>query len=465
MKKQENFSEWYNDVIEKTGLCDKRYPVKGMDVWRPYGWKLMLNIDRIIREECNKKGFDELCFPLLIPKDQFSKEKEHIKGFDEQVYWVTKAGENILDVPLLLRPTSETAMYPMFALWVRSHSDLPLKTYQIVNTFRYETKQTRPFIRVREIHFFEAHTCHTDFDDAEKEIKGYYEILKNVAEKLCLPYILTKRPEWDKFAGAFYSVGIDTLIPSGKTLQIGSIHQYRENFSKAYDIKYEDEKGGHNFVNQTTFGMSERLIGAVIGIHGDDKGIILPPEIAPVQVVIVPIFKKENEKTVKNECEKVKEMLKDFRVELDYRDITPGSKYYDWELKGVPLRIEIGPRDVEKHSVVFVRRDNCEKTEVKMEKITEEAGKTLKNIELNLLKKAEKLLKSRVKAFEKLDEAKNFDGIIKTGWCGKEECGLNIEEKLDMKTLGALTEKEEFKGKCASCGKDTDVAVYMARTY
>lgn len=465
MKKQENFSEWYNDVIEKTGLCDKRYPVKGMDVWRPYGWKLMLNIDRIIREECNKKGFDELCFPLLIPKDQFSKEKEHIKGFDEQVYWVTKAGENILDVPLLLRPTSETAMYPMFALWVRSHSDLPLKTYQIVNTFRYETKQTRPFIRVREIHFFEAHTCHTDFDDAEKEIKGYYEILKNVAEKLCLPYILTKRPEWDKFAGAFYSVGIDTLIPSGKTLQIGSIHQYRENFSKAYDIKYEDEKGGHNFVNQTTFGMSERLIGAVIGIHGDDKGIILPPEIAPVQIVIVPIFKKENEKTVKNECEKVKEMLKDFRVELDYRDITPGSKYYDWELKGVPLRIEIGPRDVEKHSVVFVRRDNCEKTEVKMEKITEETGKTLKNIELNLLKKAEKLLKSRINAFEKLDEAKNFDGIIKTGWCGKEECGLDIEEKLDMKTLGAPVEKEKFKGKCGACGKDTDIVVYMARTY
>lgn len=465
MKKQENFSEWYNDVIERAGLSDKRYPVKGMNVWRPYGWKIMLNIDRTIREECNEKGFDELCFPLLIPKDQFSKEKEHIKGFDEQVYWVTKAGENKLDVPLLLRPTSETAMYPMFALWVRSHSDLPLKTYQIVNTFRYETKQTRPFIRVREIHFFEAHTCHTDFDDAEKQIKEYYEILKRIAKKLCLPYILTKRPEWDKFAGAFYSVGIDTLMPSGKTLQIGSVHQYKENFSKAYDIKYENESGGHSFVNQTTFGMSERLVGAVIGIHGDDKGIILPPGIAPVQIVIVPIFKKENEKTVKEICEKVKETLKAFRVELDYRDITPGSKYYDWELKGVPLRIEIGPKDVKKQCAVFVRRDNGEKFEVKTEKVAGEAGKILKNIEVNLLKKAEEILKSRVKIFEKLDEAKKFDGIIKTGWCGKKECGLDIEEKLEMKTLGALTEKEEFKGKCASCRKDTDTVVYMARTY
>jgi len=463
--KEENFSEWYNDVIDRAGLSDKRYPVKGMNVWRPYGWNLMLNIDRTIREECNRRGFDEVCFPLLIPEEQFKKEKEHIKGFDEQVYWVTKAGENPLDVPLLLRPTSETAMYPMFALWVRSHSDLPLKTYQIVNTFRYETKQTRPFVRVREIHFFEAHTCHTDFDDAEKQIKEYYEILKNVAEKLCLPYILTKRPDWDKFAGAFYSVGIDTMMPSGKTLQIGSVHQYMENFSKAYDIKYEDEKGGHNFVHQTTFGMSERLVGAVIGVHGDEKGLVLPPEIAPVQVVIVPIFKKENEKTVKEICEKVKEMLKGFRIEVDYRDITPGSKYYDWELKGVPLRIEIGPKDVKRQCAVFVRRDNCEKFEVKMEKIAEEAEKTLKNIKENLLKKAEKLLKSRVKKFEKLEEAKNFDGVVKTGWCGKENCGLTIEEKLDMKTLGTLVEKEEFKGKCASCGKDTDTVVYMARTY
>ncbi len=463
--KKENFSEWYNDVIERAGLSDKRYPVKGMNVWRPYGWKIMLNIDRVIREECDKKDFDEVCFPLLITEEQFEKEKEHIKGFDEQVYWVTKAGENILDVPLLLRPTSETAMYPMFALWVRSHSDLPLKTYQIVNTFRYETKQTRPFIRVREIHFFEAHTCHKDFEDAEKQIKEYYEILKNVGKKLCLPYLLTKRPEWDKFAGAFYSVGIDTLMPSGKTLQIGSIHQYRENFSKAYNIKYETEEGGHNFVSQTTFGMSERLIGAVIGIHGDDKGVILPPEIAPVQVVIIPIFKKDSEKTVKDECKKVKEMLKDFRVELDIRNITPGSKYYDWELKGVPLRIEIGPRDVEKHSVVFVRRDNYEKTEVKMEKIAEDAGKTLKNIEANLLNMAEKLLKNRVKSFDKIEAAKKFDGVIKTGWCGKEECGLDIEEKLDMKTLGTLIEKEKFKGKCASCEKPTNIIIYMARTY
>ncbi|MGB2825727.1 MAG: aminoacyl--tRNA ligase-related protein, partial [Thermoplasmata archaeon] len=288
MKKAEDFSEWYNEMVERANLTDKRYPIKGMNVWTPYGWKIMRAIDTHIREEFDATNHDEVCFPLLIPEDQFAKEKEHIKGFDAEVFWVTHAGLNPLDVKLLLRPTSETAMYPMFSLWVRSHADLPLKTYQIVNTFRYETKQTRAFIRVREIHFFESHTCHADFDDAERQIREDYEIVERLARKWCIPHKLLKRTDWDKFPGADYTVGIDTVLPNGRTLQLGSIHQYKENFSRPYDIKYEDDKGEHMYVHQTTFGMSERLVGAIVAIHGDDKGIVLPPDVATIQIVVVP---------------------------------------------------------------------------------------------------------------------------------------------------------------------------------
>ena len=222
-----DFSRWYNDVLKYADLCDKRYPIKGMNVWTPYGWKIMRLIDEHIRRELDSTGHGEVNFPLLIPKSEFQKEADHIKGFDSQVYWVTHGGLNELDVPMLLRPTSETAMYPMFSLWVRSHTDLPLKTYQIVNTFRYETKQTRAFIRVREIHFFEAHTCHRDFEDAERQIGEDLEIMDRLGDRLCLPCLKRKRPEWDKFAGADYTIGIDCYMPSGKTLQLGSVHQYR----------------------------------------------------------------------------------------------------------------------------------------------------------------------------------------------------------------------------------------------
>ena len=336
MRSSEEFNDWYVDIVEKAGLADKRYPIKGMNVWTGYGWKAMRLIDAHMRQEFDDTGHDEVCFPLLIPENEFLKEADHIKGFSAEVFWVIHAGENKLDIPLLLRPTSETAMYPMFSLWIRSHADLPLKTYQIVNVFRYETKQTRAFIRMREIHFFEAHTCHVDFEDAEKQIAEDLQIMKKLASKLCLPYVLCKRPEWDKFAGAFYTIGIDSLMPTGRTLQMGSIHQYKENFSRPYDIKYEDDTGQHQYVHQTTFGMSERILGALISMHNDDKGIILPPDIAPTQIVIIPIISKKEPEIVNNKCKEIFDQLKQagFRVHLDDRDLRPGNKYYGWELKG-----------------------------------------------------------------------------------------------------------------------------------
>jgi prolyl-tRNA synthetase len=467
MNKSENFSEWYADIVETANLTDKRYPIKGMNVWTPYGWKLMHLIDGIIRDEMENSDHNEVNFPLLISEEQFAKEAEHIKGFGDEVYWVTRAGGEDLEVKLLLRPTSETAMYPIFSLWVRSHADLPLKTFQIVNTFRYDTKQTRAFIRVREIHFFEAHTCHVDFEDAERQIAQNLKIMENLGKKLCLPFLILKRPEWDKFPGAFYTIAADSLMPSGRTLQIGTIHQYKENFSKPYDIRYEDEKGEHQYVHQTTYGMSERLIGALVGAHGDDAGLILPPDVAPIQVVIVPILAKGIQEKVIEECKKLKDQLESsqFRVHLDLRDLRPGNKYYDWEIKGVPLRIELGQRDIEKNVVTFARRDTKEKTEIQRNELIDKVQETLNAISDNLFKSAKNILENSTLLVNTPDEISDDLSIVKVGWCQEEDCGLQMEEMTAMKVLGTPIEKEEFSGGCFVCGKPTEVMAYLSKTY
>ncbi|HDM67414.1 MAG TPA: proline--tRNA ligase, partial [Thermoplasmatales archaeon] len=413
-KKDEDFHEWYNEIVELADLCDKRYPIKGMNVWRPYGWKLMRYIDELIRKEMEATGHQEVYFPLLIPESLFNKEAEHIEGFGGEVYWITHAGHTKLEEKWLLRPTSETAMYPIFALWIRSHADLPLKTFQIVNTFRYETKQTRAFIRVREIHFFEAHTCHVDFEDAEKQIQEDKDIATRFFHTLSIPFIFHKRPEWDKFAGAYYTISIDVLMPSGRTLQLGSIHQYRDNFAKPYEITYEAEDGSHKYCHQTTYGMSERILGAIIGIHGDNKGLIIPPPVAPIQVVIVPIVFKGKEEIVMENSHKVFETLKQegIRVHLDDRDITPGSKYYDWELKGVPIRIEIGPRDVEQNQVTLVPRDTGEKKPVSIKDLPMRIQEELQRLSSRLYDKALKLLRDNMHQVTTVEEAKDKPGIV-----------------------------------------------------
>ena len=463
MKKAEDFSEWYNEMVERANLTDKRYPIKGMNVWTPYGWKIMRAIDSHIREEFDATDHGEVCFPLLIPEDQFAKEKEHIKGFDAEVFWVTHAGLNPLDVRLLLRPTSETAMYPMFALWVRSHADLPLKTYQIVNTFRYETKQTRAFIRVREIHFFEAHTCHVDFEDAEKQVREDYAIMEKLSRRWCIPYRLLKRTDWDKFPGAHYTVGIDTLMPDGRSLQLGSIHQYMENFSRPYDIKYEDEKGEHRYAHQTTYGMSERLVGAIVAVHGDDKGLVLPPDVATIQVVVIPVLAKGETEKVLAEARKLHEELKavGVRVHIDERDLRPGAKYYDWELKGVPLRLELGLRDIDQAKVTFARRDTGEKSLRDRDELVKEVKDTLALIAKEMFERAEEAMASSTATVKSLDEIPEGK-MIMAGWCGGEDCGHEIESRTDKNILGTPIDGEKFDGPCVVCGKPDAVPVYLA---
>ncbi len=460
--KSKDFDEWYNEVVEEADLCDKRYPVKGMNIWKPYGWEIQQNIDAIIRSEMKGTGHKEVNFPLLVPESLFQKEADHIKGFGSEVFWVTHAGDRELEERLLLRPTSETALYYIFSLWIRSHADLPLKTFQIVNTFRYETKMTKAFVRVREIHFFEAHTCHTDFEDAERQVMEDVEIAGRFLDRLSLPYVISKRPDWDKFAGAYYSLGIDILMPSKKVLQVASIHQYKDNFSRPFEIKYEDEDGNHKYCHQTTYGMSERVLGAIVGVHGDDKGIALPSFIAPIQVVIVPIIFKGKEAAVEKECMSVKKELEEMgvRTHIDTRDKTPGNKFYDWEMKGVPIRMEIGPRDVEKGVVTVAARDGLKK-EIARSNIGSIIDE-MKDLDRRIFENAKKFLEDNIHTMPELRET---EGIIEVPWCGNEKCGLQMEEKMEMSSLGTPFPERECNGKCAICGGEAKHWLRLAKSY
>ncbi len=462
--KKVNFSEWYNEIIDVSGLSDKRYPVKGMNVWMPYGLKAMQFIDNLTRKYVDSMDFQEVSFPVLITRGQLMVEFEHVKGFENELFWITKGGSEKLEEDMAMRPTSEAAMYPMFSLWVRSHADLPLKIYQIVNVYRYETKHTRSFIRIREIHFFEAHTAHATYDDAERQMEEYLVIWKKLTEMLCLPYMINQRPDWDKFPGAKYTLAFDTVMPSGRALQIGTIHQYGTNFSKNYNITYALDDGSHEFVSQTTFGMSERLLAAIISIHGDDTGLIFPPDIAPIQIIIVPIpSKKVDVNAYSTEImDRIRKL--DFRVKMDDRDAyTPGFKYNDWEMRGVPLRIEVGAREVEKSQVTVSVRTEKEKKTMKMDEFLENIGKIMSSIKDTLAERAAETMKNMTVTAEKLDDIRGMERIARLFWCGREECSRKIEEQTEMACLG-INQDSNKKGKCIVCGKDGSTGIF-ARTY
>jgi prolyl-tRNA synthetase len=464
-----NFSEWYNELLLMAEIMDVRYPVKGLYVWFPFGFDVRKRTYAIIRELLDK-DHKEALFPLLIPENEFMKEAEHIKGFENEVYWVTHGGKNELEVKLALRPTSETAIYPMYKVWVRSHADLPIKIYQIVNTFRYETKHTRPLIRLREITSFkEAHTVHATWDEAAKQVVEATRIYQEFYRRLAVPTIVSKRPEWDKFPGADYTMAVDTLMPDNKTLQIGTAHHLGSNFAKTFDIKYEDINGEQVLAHQTCYGISERSIAALISIHGDDKGLVFPPELAPTQVVVIPIIFGKSDDVI-TACRDVAKRLKEsgIRVELDESDERPGAKYYKWEMKGVPLRVEIGPRDLKNNVVTVVRRDTGSKETAPLNDIEVEIKKRFELVHDSLYEKALKSLEERLIDCTTLDEVKKRipDGIAKIPWCGVRECGLAMEEAVGAGILG-IPEGElgTGNGTCPVCGKMTENVAIMAKTY
>ncbi len=482
-----DFNAWYPAIVEIAELVDKRYPIKGMDVWRPYGWKAMRCIDALTHSEMEYTNHEEVRFPLLIPEDLLEKEnrlvsllkrareegvepselriEEEDAGFKKEVYWVKHAGENELDVPMFLRPTSETAMYTMFPLWIRSHVDLPLKTYQIVNTFRYETKQTRSFIRVREIHFFEAHTAHVDEDCASRQIEEDLEIVGRLMESMSLPVIISKRPVWDTFPGAWYTIAIDVIMPNGRTLQVASCHHYKDQWAKAFDITYQDESGNTQHCHQTTYGMSERLLGAVVGMHGDDNGLIFPPAIAPIQVVLMPVASHKSEAVTPSVNTAAEELRKSgFRVKVDSRDLRPGQKYWDWEIKGVPLRLEIGPRDVEKGTAFAARRTGG-KEPIPLDDISNAVRSQLSLVQDELQQRSHSHVKDCVIRMESLDQEIMDGHIYEVAFDGTDADAEKLEKTTGLAILGDAMEPFAEDEICIVTGKTTRRRQHIARMY
>jgi len=458
----------------KAEIMDYRYPVKGMAVWLPYGFKIRRNMLQTLRNLLDATGHNEVLFPLLIPETSLAKESEHMKNFEGQVFWITRGGLTDLDVKLALRPTSETVIAPMLKLWIRSHADLPLKMYQIVNVFRYETKATRPLIRMREVdNFKEAHTVHATEAEADAQIKEAIEVYKKFFDTAGIPYKMTKRPDWDKFAGAEYSIAFDQILPDGRTLQNGTVHKLGQNFSKAFNVTYETERGDREHVWQTCYGISGRPIVGMLAAHGDDNGAVLPPTMTPTQVVIIPIPYKDMEKQINEACETLAEELRkvDVRVEIDKRaDLTPGAKYYYWELRGVPVRVEIGPRDLKQSQVTIVRRDTMEKQTCKADEAAKAVKDKLKAMMEDMRLRAWQWMNEHVHRVGDFEEAKRLirrrAGIVEVLWCGSAECGHKLEAETEASVLGTPEDlKEKVKGICVVCGKEAEVILRLAIAY
>jgi len=474
----QEFSRWFGWVLEEAEIYDYgRYPVKGMGIWMPYGYQIRRRVVELVRDVLDEKGHEEVLFPLLIPEALLRKESEHIRGFESEVYWVTHGGTEPLDIKLALRPTSETSITYMESFWIKSYKQLPRKFYQIVSIFRYETKATRPLIRLREVTTFkEAHTVHVDFEDADRQVAEAIELYKRIFDELGIPYVISRRPEWDKFAGAIYTVAFDTVMPDGRTLQIGTAHHLGQNFTIPFEVRIQLPDESLDYAWQTSYGLSDRVVATVIAIHGDDRGAVLPPIVAPIQVVVVPIPAREEgqRKRLQDYIGEVEEKLRRLGVRYrvdDREDVRPGRKFYEWEARGVPVRIEVGPREAETRTLVLARRDTLEKTTISIDELEKKLPELLEDIARSLRERAWNWLQSKVKRVETAEEARRVieeeKGIVELPWCGREECGLQLEESIDAGVLGSPLERPEWvRGKqCPVCGQPAVTSIRLAKKY
>jgi prolyl-tRNA synthetase len=466
--KKKDLSDWYSQILFLADIIDDRYDVKGMAVWKPYGYKTMMNLKFIWDKLFQSSGIEECYFPLIVPPEYCEKNERWWKSFQTEGYKVIAGADST--VQGIIRPTGEPAIYPMYSKWIRSKSDLPLRLYETVNSYRYETKHTRPLIRTREITVWhEIHTAHATREDAEKEFKLHMELWDKMWEDLALPVFKVKKPQWECFPGAIGAVEYYTTTQTGRVMENGSVNNLGQAYSKKFDIKFKDETGKDNYVWQLCTGNGARLLGGAFLVHGDDRGLIMPPKIAPYKAVIVPIIFKGKEKIVNDKAKEIYEKLKkDFEVKLDNRDKTAGEKFYDWEIKGVPIRIEIGPKDIEKNQVVFVRRDNQEKNPVKLSEIEKNLSKTLEEIQKNLLRKSRKMLNDQLVYADSIKKIKtNLENgkISIVHWCNDSVC-YNKISKIEEGLEGFGTDlKEVSEGKCIICQKKTKTKLYVSKTY
>ncbi len=460
-----DFPQWYTDVVLKTKLVDYG-PVKGTMVIRPYGYAIWENIQKELDKRFKATGHENAYFPLLIPMSYFTKEAEHVEGFAPEVAVVTHAGGEELAEPLAIRPTSETIFGSMYSKWLQSYRDLPIKINQWANVMRWE-KTTRPFLRTSEFLWQEGHTAHATEEEAMEETMKMLGVYKEFAENcLAIPVITGRKTEKEKFAGAVATFGMEAMMKDGKSLQAGTSHYLGQNFAKSFEIKYLDKDGAQKYAYTSSWGVSTRLIGALIMSHGDQRGLVLPPVVAPLQVVIIPIAQKKE--GVLEKCSQVKSALEKagIRVTLDDGEQSPGWKFNEWEMKGVPLRIELGPRDMENGKALVFRRDTCEKAEYELADIVKSVKALLKTVQKDMLKSAKARRDGRI-VYAK-DMAGILSGVengnfVKAGWCGCREC----EDKIKAETAAtARVYAEGEKSKtCAVCGKKALHTVIFARAY
>ena len=461
----EDFPKWYTDVVLKTKLVDYG-PVKGTMVIRPYGYPIWENIQKELDKRFKEKGVQNAYFPLLIPMSYFTKEAEHVEGFAPEVAVVTHAGGEELTEPLAIRPTSETIIGTMMSKWVQSYRDLPLKVNQWCNVMRWE-KTTRPFLRTSEFLWHEGHTAHTSAEEAEEFTLTMLGVYKEFMENcLAIPVLTGRKTEKERFAGAVATYTMEAMMRDGKSLQSGTSHYLGQNFAKAFNIEYQSNEGGLQTAYTTSFGVSTRLIGAIIMTHGDERGLVFPPVVAPTQCVIVPIAARKA--GVIEACEALKKDLEGagIRVTLDSTDNSPGWKFNEWEMKGVPVRIELGPRDIEAGKMLCARRDTLEKVEMPLENAVESVKALLATVQKDMLEAARKRRDSRIVYADDMAgilagvEAGNF---VKAGWCGCRECEDKIKE--ETAATARVFAEGETKEVCAVCGKKAEHVIVYARAY
>ncbi len=464
----EDFAKWYTDIVKKAELIEYT-AVKGCMVIRPYGYAIWENMQHILDGMFKKTGHENVCMPMFIPESLLQKEKDHVEGFAPEVAWVTHGGNEKLEERLCVRPTSETLFCEHYSKIIQSHRDLPKLYNQWVSVVRWE-KTTRPFLRSREFLWQEGHTIHATAEEAIEETERMLNIYAEFCENsLAMPVVKGKKTESDKFAGAVSTYAIEALMHDGKALQAGTSHYFGDGFAKAFGIQYTDKENKLVYPHQTSWGVTTRLIGAIIMSHGDDNGLVLPPAVAPIQVVILPIA--QHKEGVLEKARELRDKLSSVcRVKLDDSDNSAGWKFAEYEMKGVPLRLEIGPRDIENGECVLVSRHNREKTVVKLDDLTTAIPVKLKDVHDGLYAKALENQNNRTYSCKDIDEInkvllENGDGFVKAMWCGDEACEDKVKELTGVGSRCIPFEQEHISDKCVCCGKEAKHMVMWGKAY
>lgn len=466
--RSENFSEWYNQLVLKAELADYA-PVRGTMVVRPYGWALWENITAALDSRFKATGHVNAAFPLFIPMSFLQKEKDHVEGFSPQLAVVTIGGGEELEEPLVVRPTSETIIGHMYAKWIESYRDLPVLINVWNSVVRWELR-TKLFLRTTEFYWQEGHTAHATAEEAKAETQQMLEVYADFAEnEAAVPVVMVRKSESEKFAGGVNSYSIEAMMGDTRALQAGTSHYLGENFAKAFSIQYLDRDNTLQYVSTTSWGLSTRFVGAIIMVHGDDQGLVLPPRLAPFQIVIVPIHKNEEQRrAVLEQTEAIRQSLGDFRLKVDDREeVTPGFKFNDWEMRGVPLRVEIGPKDVEQGQVTLARRDEKGRTHTPAEGVAEVVRATLDEIQANMLTKAREFM--RENTHDPADYAE-FQEVVKAGWadvwwCAEADCEAKIKQETKATNRGIPLDQPGGEGVCIRCGDPARERAIFARAY